>query len=91
MKFHANAINKAQWRQYDGRGMGFPCARCGEYTDPFAKEGKDWFAIPRVPVEKGGKKADNCVIVCPKCYIIIGQDGTKIIPLSELPYFKGKF
>ena len=71
--------------------MGFPCARCREYTDPFATEGKDWFAIPRIHIEKGGKEADNCVIVCARCYIEIGQDGIKTIPYNELPYFKARF
>ena len=90
MKFHDNAVMKASMRQYDGQGMGIPCARCKTWLDTIPKEGESWYAIPRIPIKKGGKKADNCVIVCPKCYFEIGQDGTKTIPYSELPYFKGK-
>lgn len=53
-----------------------------------ATQGQSWFAIPRIPIEKGGKTAENCVIVCPKCYSSIGQDGTKTIPYSNLPHYR---
>jgi len=90
MKFSIGAIMKAEARQYDGQGMGVPCAKCGEWLNTLSKEGEGWFVIPRIPIEQGGKKGDNCLIVCPKCYDAIGQDGTKIIPYSELPHFRGR-
>jgi hypothetical protein len=67
------------------------CARCGEYL--FLKivlpQRFGWHAIPRIPIEQGGsRKAENCVIVCPKCYDEIGQDNTKVIPYSALPHFE---
>ena len=88
--FSRGAISKAKVRQDDGQGMGIPCARCGAYGLSIFTEGIDWFAIPRIPIGQGGKVGDNCVIVCPKCFKEIGQDGTKEIPFSELPYFVGK-
>jgi len=87
MRFSAGAISKASFRQYDDKGMGTPCAKCGEYLDMLGAQDQVWFAIPRVPVEKGGKKAENCIIVCPKCFSSIGQDETKTIPYSHLPHY----
>ena len=94
MRFNRLAIRNARDRQYDGQATGERCARCGEYLNPpdkdrldLVREGRDFVAIPRIPIEKGGKKADNIVIVCPKCADKIEQDGTKEIPYSELPYF----
>ncbi len=89
MRFHDDAISKAFARQYDREGVGIPCARCQKGLDTIGNEGQGWFAIPRIPVEQGGKGAFNCVIVCPKCYDKLGQDGTKVIPYSELRYFEG--
>lgn len=88
MRFSSGAISKASFRQYDGQGMGTPCAKCGEYLDMLAPQEQSWFAIPRMPVEKGGKTADNCIVVCPKCFDLIGQDGTKTIPYGELPHYR---
>jgi len=88
MRFSDGAISKASFRQYDDEGMGTPCAKCGEYLDMLAPQGQGWFAIPRIPVEKGGKKAENCIIVCPKCFSLIGQDGTKTIPYGALPHYR---
>lgn len=89
MSFSIGAIMKASMRQYDDQGMGTPCARCGEYLDMTAPQGQAWFAIPRMPIKKGGKKAENCIIICPKCFTLIGQDGTKTIPYSALPHYLG--
>ena len=88
-RFSRKAIIKAQERQDDMQDMGITCARCGEHCKS-PREGIDWFAIPFVPIEQGGKSGENCVIVCPKCYEEIGQDGTKEIPSTALPHFKGK-
>ena len=81
-------MSKASSRQYDGEGMGIPCARCGAYGTFILIEHSNWEAIPIVPIEEGGKTGDNCAIVCPKCFKEIGQDGTKEIPLTALPYFE---
>ena len=83
MEFSYWAIKKARPRQYRGDGRGIVCARCGEHI-----RSSEEHTIPRIPIEQGGKKASNCVIVCPKCYLEIKQDGTKIIPFSELPFFE---
>jgi len=88
MRFSSAAISKASFRQYDNQDMGTPCAKCGKHLDMLAIQKQSWFAIPRIPVEKGGKTAENCVIVCPKCYSSIGQDGTKTIPFSDLPHYR---
>jgi hypothetical protein len=88
--FPSGSIVKAMRRQDDGRGLGTPCARCQAYLANFLTEGKGWFAIPVIPIEEGGKTKDNCAIVCPRCFKEIGQDGSKVIPLSALPYFMGK-
>ena len=87
-QFDSNAVTKAQMRQFDKR-MGIPCARCKKYIWVSSKEGEGWYAIPRIPFEKGGKGPNNCVIVCPKCYLELKLDGTKTIPYRELPYFYG--
>ena len=92
MRFHRNAKDRAFIRQFDGRMMGGTCARCGEYIDRrTAIEVEGWYTIPRIPIKQGGKKGDNCVIVCQKCYREIRQDGTKIIPYSELLYYESDF
>jgi len=88
MRFSAGAISKASFRQYDDQGMGTPCAKCGKYLNMFTTQERGWFAIPRMPVEEGGKKAENCIIVCPKCFSSIGQDGTKTIPYGDLPHYR---
>ena len=85
MEFSPSVIFEVKGRQYDGKGLGFLCAKCGEYISGI--QGEDWFAIPCLPVGEGGTQSNNCVIVCPKCKEEIGQDGTKIIPKSELPFF----
>jgi len=90
--FPRASIDKAMARQYDGQGLGDVCAKCGGYINPLedipiAIQGRDYEAIPIVPIEEGGKSADNCAVVCPKCFKKVGQDGTKEIPFSELPYF----
>lgn len=85
MKFAPRVILRARGRQDRKDGMGFLCARCGETLNPFFR----WYAIPRIPKSKGGnRKIENCVILCPKCYLEIGQDNTKEIPYRELPYFE---
>jgi hypothetical protein len=89
--FHIHAVDKARRRQRGKPGWGYRCARCGEYLKPLSSEGKGWFAIPRIPIEEGGRKADNCVIVCPNCRNKMGQDGTKVISDYELPFFYGGF
>jgi hypothetical protein len=89
MKFPVAAIDVARDRQDRNDGLGVSCARCCRRIKsiiPIASI--EWYAIPRIPVEQGGRKADNCVIVCPDCYREIGQDGTKTIPLSELPCYE---
>jgi hypothetical protein len=54
MKFRIGAIMKALARQYDGEGMGIPCARCGKYLDTLKRQDEEWIVIPRIPVEHGG-------------------------------------
>ena len=86
--FTDNTVADAQLRQFNGRTrLGFQCARCGEYqhTRPHV----DWIAIPLIPFKEGGKKVDNCVIVCLECAKALGQDGAKTIPYSDLPYYDG--
>jgi len=87
--FSGGAIRKAMLRQDDGQGMGYPCAKCGTYGHFLLLEDSEWEAMPRIPIEEEGETGDNCVIVCKKCAAEIGQDGTKEIPLSALPYFGG--
>jgi hypothetical protein len=86
--FHPFAKEKAQLRQDRNDGNGFVCAKCGCYLSPFGHDGDLWYAIPRIPIHNGGKKSDNCVIVCPKCFSELKQDGTKFISYKSLPYFK---
>ena len=86
MRFSPAAISKASFRQYDGKKLGIPCARCGRYLNMLATQGQAWFAIPRIPVEQGGKSAENCLVVCPECNALLDQDGTKTIPYSEVPH-----
>lgn len=88
MRFHPGVIANAASRQNDNKKLGIPCARCRTYLTMLAPQGKAWFAIPRIPVEQGGKSADNCVVVCPKCNALLGQDGTKTIPYSALPHYR---
>lgn len=91
--FSDAAIAKAKRRQHvKHRGIYsdrpcYRCARCGEYQWFFSlQKCKLWFVIPRIPIEQGTKRADNCVLICPKYYNEIGQDGTKTIPYEELPF-----
>lgn len=88
MRFNPGVISKAAFRQYDNKKLGIPCAKCGKYLNMLASQGQAWFAIPRIPVEQGGKSAENCVVVCPKCNVLLDQDGTKIIPDSALPHYR---
>ncbi len=88
MRFSPAAISKASFRQYDDKKLGIPCAKCGKYLNMLAPQEQGWFAIPRMPVEQGGKSAENCIIVCPKCNDLIGQDGTKTIPYRDLPHYR---
>ena len=84
MKFSVNARLVAEDRQDKNDGWGPLCARCYE-NFRFAET----FAIPRIPFAKGGtQKADNCVILCNKCYLEIREDHPEIVPYSELPCFK---
>jgi len=68
------------------------CAMCGEclislFEDKDVRGG--WYAVPRVPIAKGGnKRIENCVALCPKCFKKVKQAGDRIIPYSELPYFE---
>jgi len=88
MKFPADTTSKAFLRQSPPDGLGTRCARCcRRFLEIIPRENIMMHPIPVVPVEQGGKGADNCVIVCPDCYREIGQDGTKTIPLSELRCF----
>ena len=84
--FTIRVVGNAQDRQYDGGGRGFQCAVCGGYQH--GAEDVGWFAIPRIPIQQGRKISDNCVIVCAKCAKTLGQDGTKTIPFSELPFYR---
>lgn len=85
--FTGLAKANARDRQHDR------CARCGEAINPpldapfgLLRERFDYEAIPRIPIQKGGKASDNCIIVCPKCFEIIGQDGTKELPSASLSF-----
>jgi len=76
----------AEQRQDRHDGYGPVCARCGRYT---FFEGTN--ATPRIPIgqgQEGTRKAENCVILCTDCLYAIGQDRTKPIPYSELPFYK---
>jgi len=84
VKFSINARIVAEDRQDKNDGWGPWCARCCQNIGL-----AETFAIPRIPFAKGGtRKADNCVILCNKCYLEIGEDHPEIIPYSELPCFK---
>ena len=90
MQFSTVTTEKAILRQDRNDGWGCICARCGENIGlkALSEEGVWWFAIPRIPFAKGGGKTkDNCVILCDKCYPVIGQNNTEVITYSELPYF----
>ena len=91
MNFQDLAIDAAFRRQFDGLTLGGTCAKCGEYIDRHTSKGQGWYAIPCIPIKIGGTKSNNCVIVCPKCFHEIGQDGTKTIPLSALPFYESNF
>jgi len=84
MTFSPGAYWAARNRQTHHE-LGLVCARCCKPLISIPV--KRWYVIPRIPIEQGGKKATNCVLVCEECYREIGQDGTKTIPLSELPCF----
>jgi 5-methylcytosine-specific restriction endonuclease McrA len=84
MIFNGGVILNVKGRQYDGSGNGFTCAKCGTH----AKESSDdWFFIPRIPVNQGGKRIANCVIVCSNCNKELGQDGNKNIPRDIFPFW----
>ena len=85
MSFHINARFAAEGRQSKNDGLGPRCAKC--YKPMIALEPD---AVPRVPFAKGGsKKADNCVLLCDKCYLEVGgENHPDVIPHSELPYFR---
>lgn len=84
MGFSSGAIRKAEDRQDKYDGLGTWCARCCENIG-LAKS----CVIPRIPIDKGGpKKAENCVVLCHKCYSEIGEAHPSTIPYSELPCFK---
>jgi hypothetical protein len=63
MGFNHLAIRNARDRQYDGQAMGERCARCGDYINPpdtdrldIVRQVRDFYAIPRIPIERGGQK-----------------------------------
>lgn len=91
MYFTPRVTSRARDRQSKMGSWGSWCARCGEFINPLLKERRTkggWYAVPRVPKELGGRRTiDNCVILCPKCWVEIGKDNTKEIPYSMLPYF----
>ncbi len=82
MGFSYWANNKAGHRQDRKDGRGTLCAKCCiDIIVPYA--------IPRVPIDKGGDwKTENCVVLCYKCYLEIGDNHPEVIPHSELPCFK---
>lgn len=84
MKFSIGTIEVAEDRQDKNDGFGTWCAKCCKNLGLV-----DGYPIPRIPISAGGTlKADNCVILCEKCYIEIGEDHADTIPYSELPCFK---
>lgn len=88
MRFMWRVVFRAQQRQNRTDAGGFisiVCARCGAALAPAA--GK--YAVPRIPKEIGGRATiDNCVILCRQCRTEIGEDTTKAIPYSSLPFFQ---
>ena len=87
-KFSSGAWKVANRRQFDWEYEGTTCAGCREHLNSSTTEA--WpHPIPRIPIKIGGKTGANCVIVCPKCAKKMGQDGTKTIPMSDLPFFYG--
>lgn len=83
MQFSLGAKEVALDRQDRNDGLGSYCAKCCDNLGLF-----DGYAIPRIPITKGGTmKGDNCVILCEKCFLEIGENHTGTIPYSELPCF----
>ena len=86
MKFSINARIVAEDRQDRNDGWGPWCAKCCENIGL-----AESYVIPRIPIAKGGSlKADNCVILCEKCYGEIGEHHTETIPYRELQCFEIK-
>jgi len=82
MGFNPWTIQKAEDRQDRGDGKGPLCAKCCKGT---------WlnsYPIPRIPITKAGTwKVENCIILCKKCYLEIGENHTEEIPLDGLRCF----
>lgn len=85
MIWNDNIIKVVNARQYDGKGMGLSCAKCGRHTTD--SDFGNMSYISRIPITQGGKVADNCMMVCSKCFDELGQDGTKTIPVNDLQFF----
>jgi len=84
MAFAGRTIYSAGFRQDKKDGYGTWCAMCCINVG-LARE----YPIPRIPIAKGGDwSANNCVILCEKCFAKIGFDHIDEIPYSELPCFK---
>jgi len=84
MSFKEQAIYNARFRQTRLHSHeGSDCACCGKNL--FPSRGKP---IPIVPQDKGGNwKADNCAIVCSKCFDELGGfEHPNLIPLSKLEH-----
>ena len=92
MKFNNRTISRTLDRQCRRNGKGALCAMRGEdiwSIKTFMNENivGGWYPVPRNP--KGSNTINNCVILCPKCYSEVKEQGFKEIPYSKLPYFKG--
>jgi hypothetical protein len=73
------AMERQSWMD----GYGSWCAMCGAGLWDFTEQ-----SFPRVPISKGGnKKADNCVIVCRKCFSKLVNPGKEIIPWEAIAYY----
>lgn len=84
----------AWWRQGGTSNDDALCARCGEpldarYFKQYAKGG--WYPTWRVSKQDGGnRKSENCVCLCPKCYVELRQNSSQTIPMKYLPYYAVK-
>jgi len=85
MYFMPRVIFRAQQRQSRRDGTGYMCARCGTSLSPLMKT----FTVARVPAELGGKGTiNNCAVLCRECHSAMGQQTTRVIPCSSLPFFE---